>query len=156
MIQSSKTYLRDLKFLNLAFEEAKKSPDNRKQVGCIITYPDGEEIISKGFNSKPLGVTDYDKCVDPLTGKSDVTLIHAEEQALLTDRSIVHHKVLYCTSCPCMRCASRIIHNGSIRRVVFTEDHDNNISVEYLRSNGIIVDKVLMNGTSRTTKKVNR
>lgn len=83
--------------------------------------------------------------MDKTTGNSHPTLIHAEEQALLRDRTVVGNKTLYCTSCPCLRCAARIIHHGTIKRVVFVQDHDNNESVEYLRKNGIEVEKMEFN-----------
>lgn len=123
-----------------AFDIAKRSPDNRKQVGCVIIC--GSKRVSTGINSKPFNVEDYDSCVDEVTGKSHPTLIHAEEQAMLRDRTDIDGKTLYCTSCPCLRCAARIIHHGTIKRVVFVQDHDNNESVDYLRKNGIKADKM--------------
>jgi dCMP deaminase len=125
-----------------ALIEAHRSPDLRKQVGCIITDTK-YEIISTGFNAKPLGVDTYHDCVDPRTGKSDVTLLHAEERAIIkAGHKLCEGNYLFVTLCPCLRCAARILEAG-ISKVFFLENHDDGEGALWLDKHGVKVMQVL-------------
>ena len=130
------------KMFDHAIVEANASPDTRQKVGAVIATGDLSNIISTGWNGRPVVDKDFNKCVNPKTSSSFPQLIHAEERAIIKagfDKCT--GATIFVTHCPCLRCAARIIESG-IKRVYFMKEHDELEGAEYLLANGIEVSQV--------------
>lgn len=138
----------DEAYLQMAGVWAKRSKANRRQVGCLIVKDN--QIISDGYNGLLPGVVpdicETIECVDGkdvLVSKSDV--IHAELNAIakLAKNGSVSSSgaTAYITLSPCLDCA-RIMASSGIRRVVYREQYRDTSGIEFLKSYGVVVDKV--------------
>jgi len=124
-----------------ALLEAKRSTDPRKQVGCIITDAN-MEIVSTGFNGRPVKDHKCHEYLDPNTNKSHPALLHAEERALLrAGTKACNGGYIFVTHCPCLKCASRILEAG-ISKVFYLEDHDEGVGSKYLTLHDVSVTQV--------------
>jgi len=120
--------------------------------GCAVTEKPIEEQMSVEFCSnalKPLGHAN-DKSGYPchyltLTTKKEV--LHAESNAISKcsrQISTTENSTLYVTLSPCFECAKMIIQSG-IKRVCYSETYRNTEGLEFLKKNGIKVDKIIIN-----------
>lgn len=124
----------DRAYMRMAYEWAKLSRAERKQVGCLVTK-DGQ-IISDGFNGTPVG---FDNECEGLDGKTLRCVLHAESNALTKLARSTQSSAdatLYVTASPCYNCAKLIIQSG-IKRVVFGERYGEDSGVILLRKAGI-------------------
>lgn len=138
----------DKVFIEMAFNFAKLSKAQRRQVGCIIVK-DGQ-VISNGFNGTPSG---FDNCCeepihssvdDCYTLQTKPEVLHAESNALMkiarsTNSSI--GSTMYLTCSPCFECAKLIIQSG-IARLVYKEDYRKEDGIDLLRLTDIIIEKI--------------
>jgi dCMP deaminase len=115
--------------MELAHVIAKRASCLRKQVGAVLVRERDKQIISTGYNGAPRGMPDCHEAgceLREIGGKlSCVRTLHAESNAI--DRIVVplvEPHTLYCTVIPCRDCALRIIQNGMIQRVVYTEYYE--------------------------------
>jgi dCMP deaminase len=111
----------------------------KRRVGCIVVKD--RAIIATGYNGTPRGLPNCsdDGCPRCNGGTScgerlDLCYcLHAEENALLEAGRGISSRVyimvarvcggeLYCTSCPCLGCAKKIIQVG-IKRVLYMEEY---------------------------------
>lgn len=106
-------------WLDMAEQYAQGSKDPGMKVGCVIVRPD-RTAASWGCNGFPRGIEDTEERLTDRDMKLSLT-IHAETNALLFAKESVAGYTLYCTFCPCIRCAVNIIQSG-IKEVVFKEN----------------------------------
>jgi len=129
----------DKAYLRMAFEWAKLSHCNRKQVGAIIVK-DGI-IISDGYNGTPSGFPN--NCEDN-DGNTHWFVLHAEANAITKVAKTTNNcngATLYITLSPCKDCSKLIVQSG-IKRVVFSTQYKDNSGVDFLISSGINVEQI--------------
>lgn len=110
----------DLRFLALAkywADICSKDPSTR--VGAAIVSDDRKTVIL-GYNGFPRGVQDIPERYGNRELKHKL-VVHAEQNALDCAPCSVKGMTLYCTLCPCNKCAQSIIQKG-IKRVVYLID----------------------------------
>lgn len=125
----------DTYFVRLCTLAAMRSNCMKRRVGAVIVRQ--HRVLSTGYNGTPRGLTNCNeggcaRCNEsaPCGSSLDECLcLHAEENALLElgrDRGGAQGTVLYCntyvsltdTSCPCLRCAVKIVQTG-VMEVVY-------------------------------------
>jgi deoxycytidylate deaminase len=100
---------KDLYFINLCFEVARRSIDPTTKHGCIAVDADGS-ILSTGYNSAPQGYIDKEF---PLTRPEKyVDMVHSEPNCIYM--AARHHVSLtgstfYITGIPCRECLKAMI-----------------------------------------------
>ncbi len=119
-------------FMRLAHVTAQRGSCLRKRVGALIVRDRDKRIISGGYNGAPRGMPD---CLEvgcemrEIAGKeSCVRTIHAESNALDLAGPLNEPHTLYVTVIPCRDCALRIIQNGWIKKVVYSEYYESRSS----------------------------
>lgn len=136
-------------FLEILEVVKKRSTCLRRQVAAIIVRD--KRIIATGYNGAPSGVAHCGE-VGCLREKMDVPSgvrhelcrgIHAEQNAII--QSAVHgagikDATIYITHSPCVLCAKMII-NAGIKRIVYTGDYPDELSLALLTEAKILVDK---------------
>lgn len=109
-------------FLEMAEVIAKRSPDKKRQVGCVIV-DEHRRVVATGYNGTPASYDDsnidwWDRSV------KDRIVIHAEANALIyADGPRLRGGTLYCSYSPCINCA-KLIAGAGIDRVVYREQFD--------------------------------
>lgn len=117
-------------FVQLSHLASRRSNCMKRRVGCVIAKD--HRVVATGYNGTPRGVANCNqggcqRCNGNAERGSllDTCLcLHAEENALLEagrDR-IESSSTLYCTTCPCIGCAKKIVQSG-IKRVVYSEQY---------------------------------
>lgn len=122
--------------IDIAKTIANKSKATRLKVGAVIV-DDKNRVLSLGYNGTPYK-TDNTCEVDNVTLPY---VLHAELNAILFAKQSLDNSTLYVTHSPCIHCAACIIQAG-ITKVVYENDYRDSAGLDYLRSNGIIVEKV--------------
>lgn len=125
-------------YMNVAYQFAKCSYAERRQVGAVIVK-DGA-IISFGYNGTPNG---FDNCceVNDITKKE---VLHAESNAISkVAQSTISSTgaALYVTTSPCFDCAKLIIQSG-ITKVYWTEAYRDLSGIELLKKANIEVERI--------------
>lgn len=108
----------DKRFMLLAITVSAWSKDPSTKCGAVIVRPD-KTVASLGFNGFPRGMEDKPEYYDERSEKYS-RIIHAEMNAIIHAREPLCGYTLYCTFCPCERCAVHIIQAG-IKRVVIPD-----------------------------------
>ncbi len=112
----------DAYFLEMAEVIAKRSPDKKRQVGCVIV-DEHRRVVATGYNGTPASYDDshidwWDRSV------KERIIIHAEANALIyADGPRLRGGTLYCSYSPCINCA-KLIAGAGISKVVFREPYD--------------------------------
>jgi dCMP deaminase len=104
----------DAYFAEIAKTVARKSKDPRCQVGCVITLPPDNLIVSTGFNGLPREVLDSPALLAD-TPEKLIWVCHAEANAILNAaRSGVRVRdcSIYVTKFPCFNCCQMIVQSG--------------------------------------------
>ncbi len=126
-------------YMGTALLYARKSKANRAQVGAVLVTATG--IIIPGINGTP--ADDSNECEDPETGSTKPTVIHAETNCVLKAAkegvSIIGATV-YVTLSPCLSCSAMLIQAG-VKNIYYKDEYRDLSSVEYLRRNGVNVEK---------------
>ena len=107
-------------FINIAKTISMRSPDPKKQVGCILVVDN--RIVSHGYNGLPSKI---DEEVIDWSDRNSVhdVIIHAEQNCLLyANQNNFQNGVIYCTLSPCIQCL-KIIRTCGIKKVVFQEKY---------------------------------
>jgi len=137
--QKEKQLKFDISYMKMAHIWADNSHCIRKKVGALIVKND--VLISDGFNGTLSGTPN---CCEDDSGETKWDVIHAEENAILklarTNNSS-DGATLYITLSPCRNC-SKLILSARIKRVVFNKSHSDSSGLDFLRSNGVIVDQI--------------
>ncbi|KAI9228448.1 MAG: cytidine deaminase-like protein [Piptocephalis tieghemiana] len=133
LLQRGSSLLRpswDTYFSSLAFLTAKRSNCMKRRVGAILVRD--RHILAAGYNGTPRGLPN---CLDggcPRCnagearcgeGLETCLCLHAEENALLEAgrERIVGGEwcTMYCSTCPCLGCAKKIVQSG-VKEVVYS------------------------------------
>ncbi|PCH52186.1 MAG: CMP deaminase [Flavobacteriaceae bacterium] len=123
----------DQAYMRMAFEWAKLSHCERKQVGALIVKE--RMIISDGFNGTPSG---FENCCEE-EGKTKWYVLHAEANAILKVASSTqscNNSTLYITLSPCKECC-KLIHQSGIRRVVYKNAYKDTSGLNFLEKAGV-------------------
>jgi dCMP deaminase len=124
----------DSAYMRMAFEWAKLSHCERKQVGALIVKD--RMIISDGFNGSPSGFEN--DCEDD-EGNTKWYVLHAEANAILKVASSTQSckgSTLYITLSPCKEC-SKLIHQSGIKRVVYSQEYKDVSGLKFLDKAGV-------------------
>lgn len=139
MIKKQQKY--DEAYMRMAFEWAKLSYCERKQVGALIVKD--RMIISDGFNGTPTG---FENCCEE-EGKTKWYVLHAEANAILKVASSTQsckNSTLYITLSPCKECC-KLIHQSGITRVVYADAYKDTSGLEFLEKAGVILTHLKKN-----------
>ena len=123
----------DKAYMRMAFEWAKLSHCDRKQVGALIVK--NRMIISDGFNGTPTG---FENCCEE-EGNTKWYVLHAEANAILKVASSTQSckdSTLYITLSPCKEC-SKLIHQSGIKRVVYADAYKDTTGLNFLEKAGV-------------------
>lgn len=124
----------DQAYMRMAFEWAKLSHCERKQVGAIIVKD--RMIISDGFNGTPTG---FENPCEDKEGNTKWYVLHAEANAILKVASSTQSckdSTLYITLSPCKEC-SKLIHQSGIKRVVYANGYKDETGLKFLEKAGV-------------------
>ena len=136
-------------FLEILQVVKKRSTCLRRQVAAIIVQD--KRIIATGYNGAPKGVAHCGEvgCLREQMGipsgeRHELCRgIHAEQNAII--QSAVHgvaikDATIYITHSPCILCAKMLI-NAGIKRIVYSGDYPDELSLSLLNEAKILVDK---------------
>ncbi|KAI6136354.1 cytidine deaminase-like protein [Pisolithus sp. B1] len=114
----------DSYFMTLADLASQRSNCMKRRVGAILVRDN--RIVATGYNGTPRGVENCNEggCAHcngvSIANGTDCLCLHAEENALLEagrDR-VGSNAILYCNTCPCLKCTIKIIQSG-VKEVVY-------------------------------------
>ncbi|KIO08586.1 hypothetical protein M404DRAFT_14618 [Pisolithus tinctorius Marx 270] len=114
----------DSYFMTLADLASQRSNCMKRRVGAILVRDN--RIVATGYNGTPRGVKNCNEggCAHcngvSIANGTDCLCLHAEENALLEagrDR-VGPNAILYCNTCPCLKCTIKIIQSG-VKEVVY-------------------------------------
>ncbi|KAI0734639.1 cytidine deaminase-like protein [Fomitopsis betulina] len=113
----------DTYFMQLATLASRRSNCMKRRVGAILVR--NNRILSTGYNGTPRGVLNCNeggcrRCNSASETTDECVCLHAEENALLEAgrERVGDGAVLYCNTCPCLKCTIKIIQTG-VREVVY-------------------------------------
>ncbi|UZJ52314.1 hypothetical protein CBS101457_001634 [Exobasidium rhododendri] len=117
----------DTYFLSLCTLASLRSNCMKRRVGAVLIR--NNRVLSTGYNGTPRGLTNCaeggcSRCNGGAAGGTaldECLCLHAEENALLEcgrESGGAEGTVLYCNTCPCLRCAVKIVQTG-VREVVY-------------------------------------
>ena len=124
-------------WIDVAAGIARRSYDNRHQVGAVIVTGDNTQVLAVGYNGNYAGGPNKVESESP--GESG--MLHAEINALLKmDYNNPKKKTMYVTLSPCRICAKAII-NAGIDKIVYDEVYRVTDGIDLLNESGIKVIK---------------
>ena len=129
----------DIAYLKMATEWSQLSHAKRKKVGCLIVK--GDQIISDGYNGTPTG---FDNDCEDEKGETHWYVLHSEANAILKcakNGNSCDGATIYQTYSPCREC-SKLIYQSGIKRVIYIEEYKDSSGIDFLRSNGVMIEKV--------------
>ncbi|KAM5530745.1 hypothetical protein V8D89_015605 [Ganoderma adspersum] len=113
----------DTYFMQLASLASHRSNCMKRRVGAILVR--NKRIVSTGYNGTPRGVKNCNeggctRCNTASETSDECLCLHAEENALLEAgrERVGDGSVLYCNTCPCLKCTIKIIQTG-VKEVVY-------------------------------------
>lgn len=134
-------------FITLAAQVATRSTCARRAVGAVLVRD--RRILATGYNGSPPG---FEHCIDVgclEVGGHCIRTVHAEVNAII--QAALHGvstqgATLYCTSAPCLSCTKMLIGSG-IRRIVYRDPYDDPLSVEFLQTAAIPLERITLGGS---------
>ena len=130
--------------MRVAYEFASWSKAEKLKVGSIITDPNGERIVSIGYNGMPAG---WDNCCEDVVDGEMITrpeVLHAEANAiakLARTTESGQDAMIFVTHAPCMSCA-KMIYQAGIQKVYYAEEYRSTDGVDFLHDCLIHVEKI--------------
>ncbi|KAI0361351.1 hypothetical protein OH77DRAFT_1417589 [Trametes cingulata] len=113
----------DTYFMELASLASQRSNCMKRRVGAILVRE--KRVVSSGYNGTPRGLTNCNeggcaRCNTASETPDECLCLHAEENALLEAgrERVGDGAVLYCNTCPCLKCTIKIIQTG-VKEVVY-------------------------------------
>ncbi|KAI0095039.1 cytidine deaminase-like protein [Irpex rosettiformis] len=113
----------DAYFMRLADLASLRSNCMKRRVGAILVR--NRRILATGYNGTPRGLTNCNeggchRCNNASETSDECVCLHAEENALLEAgrERIGDGSILYCNTCPCLKCTIKIIQTG-VKEVVY-------------------------------------
>ncbi len=131
----------DISYMKMAVEWGKNSYCNRNKVGALIVK-DGS-IVSDGFNGT---ASNTDNNCEDENGNTHWYVLHAEMNCITKLAKNSNSSIgatLYVTLSCCREC-SKLILQSKIARVVYLEEYRDTSGIDFLRSNGVIVEKIVI------------
>lgn len=114
----------DSYFMQLADLASQRSNCMKRRVGAILVR--NNRILATGYNGTPRGLTNCNeggcvRCNTASDTSDECVCLHAEENALLEAgrERVGDGAVLYCNTCPCLKCTIKIIQTG-VKEVVYS------------------------------------
>ncbi|WVQ78136.1 hypothetical protein IAT38_000217 [Cryptococcus sp. DSM 104549] len=144
----------DTYFMTLASLASHRSNCMKRRVGALLVR--SKRILSTGYNGTPRGTRNCNqggcrRCNGSAKGGealNECLCLHAEENALMEagrDR-IGDDSVIYCNTCPCLRCSVKIVQCG-VREVVYNQSYSmDEASAMVLKEGGVILRQLHMPG----------
>lgn len=111
----------------------------RLKVGAVIVKDNN--IISVGYNALPAHL---DGLLEDKNGKTKPEVRHSEKNALMALTKSNQSSIgatLFVTHQPCLACAMELVEAGIVR-VIYEQDYRLSDGVEYLKSKGVIVERI--------------
>lgn len=108
----------------------------KRKVGCVIV--EGNRVVSIGYNGTPSG---EGNCCEDSEGNTLPSVIHAEDNALRKLDYTNTQMTMFVTTCPCVKCAEKIVGRG-ISKVVYSEEKNTLSGIDYLIKNGVVVERL--------------
>lgn len=139
MKEKAKQHKYDVAYLRMAYEWAKLSYCQRRQVGALIVK--NRMIISDGYNGTPSGFENF--CEDE-DGYTKWYVLHAEANAILKMARSTNSSdsaTLYLTLSPCKEC-SKLIHQAGIKRLVYSQRYKDVSGIEFLQKAGVEIVQI--------------
>jgi dCMP deaminase len=138
-------------YMRIAEAVAETSSAKRLKVGAVAVK--NNMVIGTGYNALPSGIDGEceilehplswaKKGVDGLVTKPEVR--HAEANLLLNLSKSTESStgaIIFCTHACCKFCAMDIVDSG-ITKVYYREEYRSNEGLEYLKANGVEVEKL--------------
>lgn len=125
-------------YMKCAEAFAECSVGKRLKVGSVIVK--NNRIISCGYNALPGHI---DGLLEDEDGITRAEVRHSEKNALMglikSNESAVG-ATLFCTHSCCKLCAIDVVDSGIVK-VYYQEDYRDSSGIEYLRENGVEVEK---------------
>jgi dCMP deaminase len=137
--EKAKQHKYDVAYLRMAYEWAKLSYCQRRQVGALIVK--NRMIISDGYNGTPSGFENF--CEDE-DGYTKWYVLHAEANAILKMARSTNSSdsaTLYLTLSPCKEC-SKLIHQAGIKRLVYSQRYKDVSGIEFLQKAGVEIVQI--------------
>ncbi|KAH6916993.1 cytidine deaminase-like protein, partial [Coprinopsis sp. MPI-PUGE-AT-0042] len=116
----------DAYFMTLASLASRRSNCMKRRVGAVLVRDN--RVIATGYNGTPRGLRNCNEggcshCNGTSPSPSapaDCVCLHAEENALLEAgrERVGQNGVLYCNTCPCLKCTVKIVQTG-VKTVVY-------------------------------------
>ncbi|KAI9060556.1 hypothetical protein FKP32DRAFT_1613547 [Trametes sanguinea] len=111
----------DTYFMRLASLASQRSNCMKRRVGAILVR--NARVVSTGYNGTPRGLKNCNeggctRCNTASETPDECLCLHAEENALLEAGRVGEGAILYCNTCPCLKCTIKIIQSG-IKEVVY-------------------------------------
>ncbi|KAI0639661.1 cytidine deaminase-like protein [Trametes polyzona] len=113
----------DTYFMQLASLSSRRSNCMKRRVGAVLVR--NKRVLSTGYNGTPRGLKNCNeggcaRCNTASETPDECLCLHAEENALLEAgrERVGDWAVLYCNTCPCLKCTIKIIQTG-IKEVVY-------------------------------------
>jgi len=116
----------DAYFMTLAALASQRSNCMKRRVGAVLVRDN--RVLSTGYNGTPRGLPNCNQggcrhCNGTTFSNGipyECVCLHAEENALLEAgrERVGQNAVLYCNTCPCLRCTIKIIQTG-VKTVVY-------------------------------------
>ncbi|OWZ67936.1 hypothetical protein AYX14_03324 [Cryptococcus neoformans] len=137
----------DTYFMTLASLASERSNCMKRRVGALLVR--SKRILSTGYNGTPRGTRNCNqggcsRCNGSARGGealNECLCLHAEENALLEAgrERIGDDSVIYCNTCPCLRCSVKIVQCG-VREVVYNQSYSmDEASARVLKEGGVIL-----------------
>ncbi|OCF55213.1 dCMP deaminase [Kwoniella mangroviensis CBS 10435] len=144
----------DTYFMTLASLASHRSNCMKRRVGALLVR--SKRILSTGYNGTPRGTKNCNmggcrRCNGSARGGEaldECLCLHAEENALLEAgrERIGNDSVIYCNTCPCLRCSVKIVQCG-VREVVYNQSYSmDEASAAVLKEGGVILRQLHMPG----------
>ncbi|WWD15756.1 hypothetical protein CI109_100178 [Kwoniella shandongensis] len=145
----------DTYFMTLASLASHRSNCMKRRVGALLVR--SKRILSTGYNGTPRGTKNCNqggcrRCNGSARGGEaldECLCLHAEENALLEAgrERIGDDSVIYCNTCPCLRCSVKIVQCG-VREVVYNQSYSmDEASAVILKEGGVILRQLHMPST---------
>ncbi|KDQ18249.1 hypothetical protein BOTBODRAFT_104411 [Botryobasidium botryosum FD-172 SS1] len=135
----------DTYFMTLASLTSRRSNCMKRRVGAILVR--NSRIVATGYNGTPRNMKNCNaggcaRCNGSArSGQAlnECLCLHAEENALLEAgrERVGDGAILYCNTCPCLRCSVKIVQTG-VKEVVYSQAYSmDDASATVLREGGV-------------------
>ncbi|KAF5311839.1 hypothetical protein D9619_002849 [Psilocybe cf. subviscida] len=146
----------DAYFMTLASLASRRSNCMKRRVGAIIVREN--RVLASGYNGTPRGLKNCneggcDHCNGTQGKTTECVCLHAEENALLEAgrERMGKDAVLYCNTCPCLKCTVKIIQTG-VKIVVYNLTYKvDDASAALFREAGVVLRRYDPNTRFRLT-----